>query len=177
MARQALAMSALRVAETMGSVTVSYVRPHMQAWALRLIMRKPDFFKVPHCTWPGTSMPSASDCPPQVSHAKQTRNLKRAARSTVKALVGNSLSAVFRAWKQMKLSQYQTLVAKLHQRDREYSDLHVLSESFFHCSREGAERLKRMESAMLAADRALQKLAAFCHSFRNFTRIGEARAS
>ena len=72
--------------------------------------------------------------------------------------MGSSLSTVFRAWKQMKLSRYQTLVAKLHQREREYAELHELSESFFRCSRECAQRLKHMETAARAADRALQKL-------------------
>ncbi|CAE7289176.1 SKOR, partial [Symbiodinium microadriaticum] len=122
-ARQALAASALQVAEAMGKLTISFLRPHLQAWA---------------------------------SHTSQARKLKHAAENTIKALVGSSLSTVFRAWKQMKLSNYQSLVAKLHQREREYSELHELSESFFQCSREGSQRLKAMESAARAADRVLQ---------------------
>ncbi|CAE7716101.1 SKOR [Symbiodinium sp. CCMP2592] len=122
-ARQALAASALQVAEAMGKLTITFLRPHLQAWA---------------------------------SRTSQARKLKHAAHNTIKALVSSSLSTVFRAWKQMKLSNYQTLVAKLHQREREYSELHELSESFFQCSREGSQRLKAMESAAQAADRVLQ---------------------
>ena len=97
------------------------------------------------------------NCSSQASRTSQARKLKQAAQNTIKALVGSSLSTVFRAWKQMKLSNYQSLVAKLHQREREYSELHELSESFFQCSREGSQRLKAMESAARAADRVLQK--------------------
>ena len=145
-ARQALAASALQVAEAMGKLTITFLRPHLQAW-------------VPWSLWHLliAVVTCFINCSSQASRTSQARKLKHAAHSTIKALVGSSLSTVFRAWKQMKLSKYQTLVAKLHQREREYSELHELSESFFQCSREGSQRLKAMESAARAADRVLQK--------------------
>ena len=52
------------------------------------------------------------------------------------------------------------MAAKLQQRDREFSALRDLSESFFQVSKDGFGRLNRLVSALQAADRALQKL--FC---------------
>lgn len=122
-ARQALALSSLKLSEAMTKKTTSFVAPHFQAWANRV---------------------------------KLARKVQRAAEGTIAAMLGGSLSLVFNAWKMMKMSEFQMLQAQLQRREREFSELQEISQSFFSFSQENVERVKNMEAALQAADRALQ---------------------
>ncbi|CAJ1346194.1 unnamed protein product [Effrenium voratum] len=75
---------------------------------------------------------SADFCRPHLQAwagtVKHSKRLKRAAEGTIQTLVGSSISAVFKAWKLMKLSDYQAVAAALHARSRSCGELRAVAE-------------------------------------------------
>ncbi|CAJ1429909.1 unnamed protein product [Effrenium voratum] len=102
---------------------------------------------------------SADFCRPHLQAwagtVKHSKRLKRAAEGTIQTLVGSSISAVFKAWKLMKLSDYQAVAAALHARSRSCGELRAVAEGLVAVGGEAARRLRASEAALRAADRAL----------------------
>lgn len=91
------------------------------------------------------------------SRARQKRRVRRTAAKSL-ALLAPTLPLAFRAWKELKMSGYQAVKAEFLKRDREFQQLLEISQAFFGLSQENVQRLKHMEAALQAADRALQPL-------------------
>lgn len=66
-----------------------------------------------------------------VARARHAKRLTKAAEGTIATMLGGSLSVVFRAWKMMKMSDYQKVAAQLQSREREFNELSEISRSFF----------------------------------------------
>ncbi|CAK8990019.1 unnamed protein product [Durusdinium trenchii] len=91
-----------------------------------------------------------------VTMVKQDRTRRRLAAQWFYGVSSETMEKIFNAWRGLKHAEYQRVSEELRRKEQDLRELHTLSSHLYVFSEQSCQRATRMESALLAAERAME---------------------